>query len=76
MCIRDSLKNYEIVRAMLALTSNLNLETVAEGIETTEERDWLTKLGCDFAQGFLFSHPLPAEEAVKMLTSPTKDNSR
>lgn len=65
--LKPGLKNYEIVRAMLALTSNLHLETVAEGIETAEERDWLTKLGCDYAQGFLFSHPLPIADAGKML---------
>ncbi len=71
--LKPGLKNYEIVRAMLALTSNLHLETVAEGIETAEERDWLTGLGCDYAQGFLFSHPLPQDEAQKMLTGQAKD---
>lgn len=71
--LKPGLKNYEIVRAMLALTTNLHIETVAEGIETIEERDWLTKLGCDYAQGFLFSHPLPMADAGKMLGGQAKN---
>lgn len=71
--LKPGLKNYEIVRAMLALTTNLHLETVAEGIETAEERDWLTKLGCDYAQGFLFSQPLPYAEAGQMLEAQAKN---
>jgi len=70
--LKPGLKNYEIVRAMLALTSNLHLETVAEGIETAEERDWLTKLGCDYAQGFLFSQAVPTTDAGKMLGASAK----
>lgn len=71
--LKPGLKNYEIVRAMLALTTNLHLETVAEGIETVEERDWLTKLGCDYAQGFLFSQPLPFADAGQMLEAQAKN---
>lgn len=71
--LKPGLKNYEIVHAMLALTTNLHLETVAEGIETAEERDWLTKLGCDYAQGFLFSQPLPFVEAGQMLEAHAKN---
>jgi len=65
--LKPGFKNYEIVRAMLALTSNLQLEAVAEGVENDDEREWLTKLGCDYAQGFLFSEPVPQAEATQML---------
>jgi EAL domain-containing protein (putative c-di-GMP-specific phosphodiesterase class I) len=36
------------------------MEVVAEGIETTQQRDHLIELGCTFGQGFLFSQPRPA----------------
>jgi diguanylate cyclase (GGDEF)-like protein len=49
-----------VVRAVLALASTLGMEVVAEGIETTEQRDHLIELGCTFGQGFLFSQPRPA----------------
>ncbi len=65
--LKPGLKNYEIVKAMLALTANLHLEAVAEGVETDEEREWLGKLGCEYAQGFLFSHPLTEAAALQLL---------
>ena len=64
-------RNYEIVRAMLALTRNLHLEAVAEGIETRHERDLLAEMGCEYAQGFFYSEPLiemAAEELLKKIT--------
>jgi diguanylate cyclase (GGDEF)-like protein/PAS domain S-box-containing protein len=60
----------EIVRAIVALAQALRLEVVAEGIETREQLAALRAVGCGFAQGFLFAHPLPAEEAERALTSP------
>jgi diguanylate cyclase (GGDEF)-like protein len=49
-----------VVRAVLALASTLGMEVVAEGVETTQQRDHLIELGCTFGQGFLFSQPRPA----------------
>lgn len=56
----------KIVRAMNALAHELGLETIAEGVEAAAERDILTALGCDFAQGRLFAMPLSAAEARAM----------
>ncbi|MCU1353002.1 MAG: diguanylate cyclase [Acidimicrobiales bacterium] len=53
-----------IVSAALMLARNLGLETVAEGIETDEQREILRRLGCDRGQGHLFSEPMPAAEVV------------
>jgi diguanylate cyclase (GGDEF)-like protein len=61
--------NTAIVRAILALARSLNIEVVAEGIETTAQRDALLELGCRFGQGFLFAHPRPAADirALKLV---------
>ncbi|KEO84811.1 EAL domain-containing protein [Tumebacillus flagellatus] len=57
-----------IAKAVLALAQNLDLEAVAEGVETLDQQAFLRDAGCDFAQGFLYSRPLPAEEFEKLLT--------
>ena len=54
--------NTAIVRAILALARSLNIEVVAEGIETSAQREALLELGCRYGQGFLFAHPRPAQD--------------
>jgi EAL domain-containing protein (putative c-di-GMP-specific phosphodiesterase class I) len=51
-----------IVTAIIAMSRSLSFEVVAEGIETARQEDFLRRQGCDLAQGFLFSPPLPAED--------------
>lgn len=51
-----------IARALITLGQVMGLSVIAEGIETEEQREFLTRLGCHTFQGFLFSHPVPAEE--------------
>jgi EAL domain-containing protein (putative c-di-GMP-specific phosphodiesterase class I) len=50
-----------LVRTIIAMGSSLNLDVVAEGVETVEQLKMLRKLGCAKAQGYLISHPVPAE---------------
>jgi diguanylate cyclase (GGDEF)-like protein len=57
-----------ITRAIVELAGTLGLLTVAEGIETTQQSEHVAALGCDLAQGFLFSRPIEAE-AVRALVS-------
>ena len=60
-------KSGEIVRTILMLAQNLNIETVAEGIETQQQLSQLQELGCNFGQGFLFSKPVAAPEAENLI---------
>jgi EAL domain-containing protein (putative c-di-GMP-specific phosphodiesterase class I) len=52
----------ELVLAVLGMANSLGKTVVAEGVETNEQRDFLTRHGCDSAQGFLWSKPLPVRE--------------
>ncbi|HEY6077891.1 MAG TPA: EAL domain-containing protein [Polyangiaceae bacterium] len=54
----------KVVRSMTALSKDMGMIVVAEGVETTEERDCLVDLGCDLLQGFLFAKPGPAFPGV------------
>jgi EAL domain-containing protein (putative c-di-GMP-specific phosphodiesterase class I) len=60
-------EDQSLVRAILAMSHSLNLPVIAEGVETQEQMDWLKAQGCDFAQGYLFSRPMPSEEAFAWL---------
>jgi EAL domain-containing protein (putative c-di-GMP-specific phosphodiesterase class I) len=52
--------NQALCEAMVVLAHKLGLKVIAEGVETVEQRDFLVAVGCDFAQGFLYSEPVPA----------------
>jgi EAL domain-containing protein (putative c-di-GMP-specific phosphodiesterase class I) len=52
-----------ITRAIVELAGTLGLQTIAEGIETTDQQNFVTALGCDLGQGYLFSRPVDADEA-------------
>jgi diguanylate cyclase (GGDEF)-like protein/PAS domain S-box-containing protein len=56
-----------IVSAVISMAHALDLRVVAEGVETVEQLDRLRALDCDFAQGFYFARPLPAEAAEHSL---------
>ncbi len=56
-----------IVRLILALAKTLNLDTVAEGVESIEQLAELKKLGCHLGQGYIFSRAITSDEAEEML---------
>ncbi len=55
-------RNYKVVSTIVTLSNQLGLTSVAEGIETHQQLQYLRQLGCQFGQGYLFSKPLPANE--------------
>ncbi|MCP6559447.1 EAL domain-containing protein, partial [Klebsiella pneumoniae] len=53
-----------VLDAVLTLSRRLQLMTVAEGVETPEQAEWLRKHGVNFLQGYWLSRPLPLEELI------------
>lgn len=51
-----------ILASVVKMGRWLNLPVIVEGVETTKQRDFLKSIGCDYAQGFLYSRPMPIEE--------------
>jgi len=56
-----------IAETIIVMAHKLGLKVIAEGIETDEQRRWLAEAGCDYGQGFLFSHPIPPEQFEELL---------
>ncbi len=59
--------NRVIAETIVSMAHKLGLMVVAEGVETSEQRDWLKDIKCDFAQGFLFSKPQSADDFEQSL---------
>ena len=59
--------NATIVEASINLAHSLNLKVVAEGIEDDATLARLVELGCDYAQGFCISQPLPLQDLLEWL---------
>lgn len=57
-----------LVKSLVALAHNLGLKVVAEGTDDESHIDILKNCGCDYAQGYYFAKPLPAEEAGKFIS--------
>ena len=58
-----------VIEAVIGLARALGLRPVAEGVETDAQWAELKRLGCEFAQGYFFSRPLPASEVGALLES-------
>ena len=61
-----------IASAIIALAHTLKLTVVAEGVETADQLEFLTRHGCDRTQGYFFSRPLAAERCSELLAAPVK----
>lgn len=63
----DDTVNANLIKAIVAMTSNLGMQVLAEGVETEAQVAALREMGCSLMQGFLWSRPLPYEQLVQWL---------
>ena len=60
-------RHTEIIRLIINLAKALDMNVIAEGVETQEQADLLDQFGCRYAQGYFYSKPLPAGEFIELL---------
>jgi EAL domain-containing protein (putative c-di-GMP-specific phosphodiesterase class I) len=65
--LSESSRSYPIVKAIIAMGHSLQMEVIAEGVETEDQMQVLRKLGCKCVQGFLLSHPSPPDVIESIL---------
>jgi len=63
-----------ILEAIVVMAHKLGIQTIAEGVETAVQRDLLKALGCDHAQGYLFSRPVPLPELERLVCADTQSH--
>ncbi len=65
--LEENPKNKKILPVIIKLGHDLQIPVLAEGVETTEQKEFLEQNGCDFGQGFWFSRPLPMDQLSAFL---------
>lgn len=68
-------KDNAVIHAMLSLAKNLNIDVVAEGIETEKQQNLLIRHGCRYGQGYLYSKPLPSDVCEERIFSKFAENN-
>jgi len=71
----DNRKDVAIVRATIELAHSLGIEVLAEGVESRPAMRWLANMGCERAQGFLISRPMPAETFSQWVAHYSEDRT-
>ncbi|WP_413694300.1 EAL domain-containing protein [Psychromonas sp. KJ10-2] len=71
MNLAENESDKSLVMAIVAMAKALNLKVVGEGIEDKEQMQFLKSIDCEFAQGYLFSKPLPAAQFEALLKNQT-----
>ena len=61
-----SAKGGNILAAIMQMAHSLKMQTIAEGVETKEQVEFLKKIGCQCVQGFYFAKPMPAQEYERL----------
>ena len=70
MDIPRDINDMEITGAVIAMAHKLNLQVVAEGVETPAQLQFLRANNCEYAQGYLFSKPLPITDFEAYISKP------
>lgn len=65
--VADDGAERKILRAMTALAHELGMVTIAEGVETLSQRDALSDIGCDYAQGYFYAQAMAPDDALALL---------
>lgn len=63
----DNHKNKAVISGLVNISKSLNFKIIAEGVESREQMEILTGLGCNLIQGYYFSKPLPEDEIEDLL---------
>lgn len=72
--ITDNKADCNLVKAIIALSHSLEMQVVAEGVETKEQLELLKTFNCDIAQGYYHSKPLPASKLLNFTANQLKNN--
>ncbi|CAM3123244.1 GGDEF-domain containing protein [Pseudomonas floridensis] len=73
--VHDNPASYKIVKSLVALSMDMSLGCVIEGVETQEELDALATLGCTLVQGYFYSPPMSFEATLEWLETPDAERS-
>lgn len=65
--VMEDTRDQKIIQTIICLAMNLNLHVIAEGVESPDQEQFLQESDCNFAQGFLYSKPVPKEKAEEFL---------
>jgi len=65
--LNENYSDMALSEAIIVMAHKLGIKTIAEGVETEEQKQMLEGFGCDFAQGYLFSRPVPEKEFMELL---------
>lgn len=74
--ISDDMEDATLVQAIIAMGKSLNLKLIAEGVENGSHEIFLNAHGCEYAQGFYYSKPVPADEIEKMFIDKDKERRK
>ena len=62
----------EVIKAIVEMAKTINIKTVAEGVETPSQLEFLKMIDCDMIQGYIFSKPRPIKEFEQLLINQEK----
>ncbi len=72
----DASRGQSVIQSVVELAQKLGIKTVAEGVETIKQVDFLAKIGCDMVQGFVFAKPMGIPDFERLLDLPKEDNTQ